>query len=296
MDFKGIKVGDKLRALKTSNCKSFTKGNVYIVRREPTDSRDSVGVELDENGSTTNGWHPSYFEPAEKPAVPDLTIALSLEKERAQRLEDELAQVKADRDKTKRTVDRMTRERDTSKDTLIGQKSYLEQELRAVDKTINAHLAIEKELREQLAAANAYAKTVGEAWRADYEALDDKLTSTRAHYQAQLDRERRAAEKITLHLNDQLELARLERAEARDDAEAHWKTIDICHAELERLRHPEHFLGFDPARLEADASVVTALHFYQHWASKHLIDLKAARAEIEALKKRIRSAGLNSDV
>lgn len=54
-----FKIGDKVKALHTSQCGGFTFGNTYTVR---TVYCDRLGVEVDDKGHTNNGWTRQHFE------------------------------------------------------------------------------------------------------------------------------------------------------------------------------------------------------------------------------------------
>lgn len=55
-----FKPGDRVRALKTSGCKGFNKGNIYTVKKYS--EYGTLMLEKDDNGSITNGWFPEAFE------------------------------------------------------------------------------------------------------------------------------------------------------------------------------------------------------------------------------------------
>jgi hypothetical protein len=53
-----FKVGDRVRALNTSECGAYTKGNLYVVKA----LGGSLKTEIDDLGSTSNGWGYQNFE------------------------------------------------------------------------------------------------------------------------------------------------------------------------------------------------------------------------------------------
>lgn len=65
------KKGDKVRAI-NSFAGEFTRGKEYIVRSV---DKGGIGVELDDKGSTTNGWGKDNFELVE-PAVEPTTLSI----------------------------------------------------------------------------------------------------------------------------------------------------------------------------------------------------------------------------
>jgi hypothetical protein len=62
-EIKKLKPGDKIICL--GNAPGFQEGEIYTVRENP-DRYGNVGVEVDSNGLTTNGWRAINFILAEK--------------------------------------------------------------------------------------------------------------------------------------------------------------------------------------------------------------------------------------
>lgn len=54
-----FKPGDKIRALNTSYRKHYIAGNIYTVKKYQ--NNNWIFTELDESGSTTNGWGDHHF-------------------------------------------------------------------------------------------------------------------------------------------------------------------------------------------------------------------------------------------
>jgi chromosome segregation ATPase len=206
-----FKPGDRVRATASySIVDELVEGQIYVV------------VESNDYTTKVEGhkapWGNQCFEPVPARYVENLIKTSLLEEENAN-LRDQLAQVTADRDKTKRTVDKMTRERDISKEQLQGQKSYLQQELRAAEKEISALVKEAARLQERELAAEKKAEVIGQAgraWQAYYEKLEEKMARDAAAYSAKIRR-----------MHDRLELVMLERDEARDLNEKHEVTIHV---------------------------------------------------------------------